>query len=165
VEEIMDDGCRDVAGEWVDLGQFARRLGIARSSVYGRIRRGTLQTRPKGNRGLEILWQPSRHHRENGNGHATPMVGSSNGADVAGDVLLARLDRAELELAAVRAQVAELRERLATAKAERDAARAVAIADVATAQTEVAAKDQIIADLREQVQWLRLPWWRRMLGN
>jgi hypothetical protein len=150
VEEIMDDGRGDVAGEWVDLGQFARRLGIARSSVYGRVRRGTLQTRPKGNRGLEIFWQPSRHHRENGSGHAAPMV-ASNGVDVAGDVLVA-------------AQVAELRERLAAAKAECLAARAVAIADVATAQAEVAAKDQIIADLREQVQWLRLPWWRRMLG-
>jgi hypothetical protein len=44
VEEIMDDGRGDVAGEWVGLGQFARRLGIARSSVYGGIRRGTLQT-------------------------------------------------------------------------------------------------------------------------
>ena len=50
----MDDGRGDVAGEWVDLGQFARRLGIARSSVYGRVRRGTLQTRPKGNRGQTI---------------------------------------------------------------------------------------------------------------
>lgn len=153
----MDDGRGDVAGEWVDLGQFARRLGIARSSVYGRVRRGTLQTRPKGNRGLEIFWQPSRHHRENGSGHAAPMV-ASNGADVAGDVLVTR------ELDAVSAQVAELRERLATAKAECLAARAVAIADVATAQAEVAAKDQIIADLREALAWHRQPWWRRMLG-
>jgi hypothetical protein len=40
----------------------------------------------------------------------------------------------------------------------------VAIADVATAQAEVVAKEQVIADLREQVAWLRLPWWRGWVG-
>jgi hypothetical protein len=50
------------------------------------------------------------------------------------------------------------------AKAQVEAARAVAIADVATVQAETATRDQIVADLREQVAWLRLRWWRRLLG-
>jgi hypothetical protein len=47
----MGDGHGDVpaqgSGEWISLGDTARRLGVTRASVYGRIKRGTLQTRPK----------------------------------------------------------------------------------------------------------------------
>jgi hypothetical protein len=164
----MDNG----QGEWVSLGEAARRLGVTRAAVYGRKERGTLQTRPNGNRGLGVLWPPpQRHHNGNGNGKddvALTIMG--DGAhDGNGDILLAdlreRLDRAEQDLEAVRAQVADLRVQLATARAEREAARAVAIADVATAQAETVARDQIIADLRERVAWLRLPWWQRWIGS
>jgi hypothetical protein len=174
----MDDGLGDVAqnvaGEWIGLGEFARRLGISRSSVYGRVRRRSVQVRARNgrNHGLEIFWQPSRHHRGNGSdvglgdglGDDALRVAGDDAENVAGNVVLARLDKAEHELAAARAQVADLRVQVAIAQADREAARAVAIADVATAQAEVTAKDQIIADLREQVQWLRLPWWRRLFG-
>jgi biotin operon repressor len=40
--------------KWISLGEVARRLGVTRAAVYGRIQRRTLQTRPKGNRGLEV---------------------------------------------------------------------------------------------------------------
>src|SRR5687767_3588553 len=43
-------------GGWVTLGEAAKRLGITRAAVYGRIERKILKIRPRGNRGLEVLW-------------------------------------------------------------------------------------------------------------
>jgi hypothetical protein len=136
--------------EWISLGEAARRLGVTRAAVYGRIERRTLTTRPKGNRGLEVLWPPpQRHHDGKGDIAVT----------VAGDVA---------------AVMAELRERLGRAEGElvellgkRDAALAQ-VADLrvelATAQGEVAAKDAVQAELRAQLAWHRRPWWRRWFG-
>ncbi len=47
--------------EWIPLGEFARRLGLARASVYGRIKRGTLEAK-RGNRGGYLVqWPPPSH--------------------------------------------------------------------------------------------------------
>jgi hypothetical protein len=84
------------------------------------------------------------------------------------DALLAelrgRLDRAEHEAMELRQQTGDLRVELAKAQAEREAARAVAIADVATAQAEVTAKDELIAELKMLLSEARRPWWRRWIG-
>ena len=163
----MENGHGD-EGEWVALGEFARRMGVTRAAVYGRASRGTLTTRPRGNRGLEVLWQPAQRH-PNGHGNGKGDDHGNGKGDVTHDVtaavLLGCLDRAENELAVASARVTELRIQLATAHSERDAARAVAIADVATAQADTAARDAVIAELREQVAWLRLPWWRRLVRS
>src|SRR3954452_15895254 len=53
------------AGEWVSVGEAARRLGVTRAAIYGRIERRTLPTRPKGNRGIEVLLPPGDRHRDN----------------------------------------------------------------------------------------------------
>jgi hypothetical protein len=59
----MGDGQGDVTPgdgeEWVSLGEAARRLGVTRAAIYGRIERRTLTTRPKGNR----VWRCCGHPR------------------------------------------------------------------------------------------------------
>ena len=55
------------------------------------------------------------------------------------------------------AEVVELRELLAKAEANAQAAR-----DLATGQ--VAAKDELIAELKAMLAEARRPWWRRWMG-
>ncbi len=55
------------------------------------------------------------------------------------------------------AEVVELRERLAKVEANAQAAR-----DLATGQ--VAAKDEVIAELKAMLAEARRPWWRRLIG-
>lgn len=46
-------------GEWVSVSEAARRIGISRASVQGRVKRGTLECR-EDNRGNPQVWvQPS----------------------------------------------------------------------------------------------------------
>jgi hypothetical protein len=81
-------------------------------------------------------------------------------------------------MAELTAEVAELREQLARAEVEREAARAVANAEIAAAKTsaaaevkaaretalaEVAAKDQVITELKAMLSEARRPWWRRWM--
>jgi hypothetical protein len=171
----MDDGQGDVASghgaEWITLGETARRLGVTRAAVYGRIERRTLTTRPKGNRGLEVLWPPPQHH-PNGKGDVTQTV-AGDSADVTRDVkgdaaallddFRERLTKAEGEAAQLRHEVMDLRVNLAKAQEQVAAARAVAIADVATAQAQVVAQEKLIAQLEELLADARRPWWRRLL--
>ena len=51
---VMDDVTPGDSAQWIGLGEAARRLGVTRAAIYGRIERKTLTTRPKGNRGLEV---------------------------------------------------------------------------------------------------------------
>src|SRR4051795_4276219 len=53
-------------GEWMSIGEAARRIGVTRAAIYGRIERHTLPTRPRGNRGVEVLLPASDRH---GDGH------------------------------------------------------------------------------------------------
>jgi hypothetical protein len=103
MSEQTGDGTR----EWITLGDFARRLGIARASVYGRIKRGTLDAKRANRGGYLVPWPPPDH---DGSGDASATValqahdGSGNGSTtVAGEV------------AALRVQVARLQERLTAA--------------------------------------------------
>ena len=54
---------------------------------------------------------------------------------------------------------------LAKVQAQVEAARAVAIADVATAQVEVEAQAKLITQLEALLAELRRPWWQRWLGT
>jgi hypothetical protein len=178
----MDDGHGDITlgdgPEWIGLGEAARRLGVTRSAIYGRIERQTLVTRPKGNRGLEVRWPPPLQRHPDGKGDGQGNIAVT----VTGDVMVTtlddlreRLERVEGENGQLRdqnalllGQVADLRVEVATAEGRVDAARAVAVSDVEAArriaEAEIAAKDMLVDELRSMLADSRRPWWRRLLG-
>jgi hypothetical protein len=107
----MDDVMVDDDGdEWIPLGAVARRMGISRAAVYGRVKRGTLEAKRKGNRGLLIRWQGDVEHD----------VTETITHDVAHDVMELREERAAERIAAALVKgelVAELRHSQGLAKA------------------------------------------------
>jgi hypothetical protein len=154
----MGDGQGDVtpgdSTEWIGLGEAARRLGVSRAAVYGWVERRTLQSRPKGNRGLEVLWPPPQRYHNGKDDVALTVMG-----DVTS--LLAELrDRLDHEVVELRRQVGELHGKLDATQGEVANLRV----QLATAQGEVATKDAVQAELRAQLAWLRRPWWRRLIG-
>lgn len=42
-------------GEWLSINAAAKRLGVTPKAIRGRIERGTIEVRPAGNRGREVL--------------------------------------------------------------------------------------------------------------
>jgi hypothetical protein len=163
--------------EWLNLTRAAHRLGWPRERLRSLARRGKVQARRGANSGeLLVLITPELVAR----------AGSAEGADrgqsarpthgLAGTAGEAeRLASFEALLADAEAQVAGLRAEIARAQAEREATRAVAVADVnaakmvaeaeiAAAKAEAAAKDQVIAELKALLAEARRPWWRRWLG-
>jgi hypothetical protein len=100
--------------EWIALGDCARRLGISRAGVYGRIKRGTIEAK-RGNRGGYIVaWPPPGH---DGQGDVTLQThDQSRDSSVTVTALQVELGelrvtlaRAEGEIAARNAVIAELR--------------------------------------------------------
>jgi hypothetical protein len=63
----------------------------------------------------------------------------------------------EAEQQLAEAQLAELRLTLAQEKSQRAAAELLA-------EVRVAALRELIEQLKEQLAWLRRPWWQRLLG-
>jgi hypothetical protein len=171
----MDDDHHNVTPgdgtEWIGLGEAARRLGVTRAAVYGRIERGTLTSRPKGNRGLEVLWSPPQHHPDrqgndnlDGNHDRQGDVTMTVMGNVMVEDLRERLERSEDEAQQLRGRVADLRVEVAKAQAQVDAARAIAIADVATARAEIDAQAKLVTQLEALLAEARRPWWRRLIG-
>jgi hypothetical protein len=120
---------------WVALGQAARELGVSRTAIYRRIERGSLRSRPRGNRGLEVLL-PKRP------GGDEPYITSDRNPDEQGydhrdepghtaPELLELRDG----LAAARVTIARLEERLLSAEAQ--------------SKAEVAAHNAVIEQVRE----------------
>jgi hypothetical protein len=103
-------------GEWVTLGEFAKRLGVTRGAIYGRIRRHTLETKPNGNRGYLIKWTPDVTPNDDGNGEG------NRESEVAHNVMELRLELARMEerLAAVEDLAAERLETIGDLKRDRD---------------------------------------------
>lgn len=113
---------------WLSLTEAAAVSGLARETVRARARRGLIPSR-KGNDGRVVVQvQPG----------AAPTPEQGMHADI--DELLA--------------EVSELREALARAMSERDAAKAVASA-------MADAKDELITELKLMLAEARRPWWRR----
>src|SRR4051794_39216796 len=122
-----DEPPRGESGEWVSVREAARRLGVTPKAVRDRIKHGSLEARPKGNLGREVLLPPRVALRENSGelpGKATREMPPGLPGEDAGEVveLLAEmaelrhaLGRAEGELAAERRRsdelIAELRAR------------------------------------------------------
>jgi hypothetical protein len=173
----------------VTLGEAARTLQVSRSAIYGRIGRGTLQMRRNGNRGTLVFLTSSMtaaehhgdHHPDSHRDHHPdshrdhhPDSHRDHHPDSHRDV-----DR-DVTVTALRAENIELREALARVTAEREAARAVALADVAAAKrvaeaeiaaqiaaslTKEAALRELVAELKALLAEARRPWWRRLLGR
>src|SRR4051812_5478488 len=108
----MVEQAGDTGREGITLGDFARRLGIAPASVYGRIKRGTLDARRANRGGYLVQWPPPDH-------------------DGSGDVALREHDRrgdgsatVAHDVVALQVQVARLEERLAAGE-RREASLAV----------------------------------------
>jgi hypothetical protein len=128
--------------QWLPLSETAKRLGKSSDAVRAMIRRGRLSTR-KGNDGRLLV------------GVATDSDEQATDSD------RPRNEPATDELLQ---EVMDLRVALARAEAERDAERRVAVADVATARAEAAAKDALIVELKALLAEARKPWWRRLIG-
>jgi hypothetical protein len=100
----------DRTGQWLGLGPAAQELGLTRSAVYRRIRAGTLSSRPRGNRGLEVFVAPDdRDHSRDDARDDRAIIGHDR-LQARVEELLERAVRAEGELAAKDALVAELRQ-------------------------------------------------------
>jgi hypothetical protein len=148
---MTNDGKSEAS--WLTLTEAAQRSGFPRETVRSRARRGLIPSR-KGNRG-ELLVQLT-----------TVMTASDHGTNAAPTTVMTTPDHGQATVIAdLTAEVTELRERLATVSAELTAARTVAAA-------EVAAKAEIIDELRRQLEHerqqlieLRRPWWRRLMGS
>src|SRR3954470_17787167 len=52
--DVPGNGAADVAGEWVSISEAARRCGVSRRAIRGRIDRGTLTARD-GNAGRVVF--------------------------------------------------------------------------------------------------------------
>src|SRR4051812_4411418 len=136
----------DCQGDWLSVGEAARRLGVTRAAIYGRIERRTLGTRPKGNRGVEVLLPAGERH-----GDVTPEsngdVSHDDHGDDKGDVtltsrvedLLERAVRAEVKVEAV----------VALAKNEVEATRRIAAAEVEAMRGELKARIAVIETMQE----------------
>jgi hypothetical protein len=115
----------DDADEWLTLGEFAKRLGITRGSVYGRIRRRTVETKPNGNRGYLIRWPPhavTPNIVGNGGDNGSSNVAHNDGGDIAPNVMELRLALARLEekLGAAERLLVERETTIADLRKERD---------------------------------------------
>ena len=113
---------------WLDLTAAASMTGLSREAVRSRARRGLLPSR-RGNDGRIVV-------------QVTP-----------GTITAPDHDRTGL-VTELTAELADLREALARAVTERDAALAVQLATIA-------AKDDLIAELKAMLADARRPWWRR----
>src|SRR3954452_17277109 len=102
----------DGAGDgWITLGDYARRLGISRAGVYGRIKRGTLNAKRANRGGYLVRWPPPE-----GDGNAAT---ARDGALQKRDGRAASSVTVTDETLALQAEVAELREGLAAERVTR----------------------------------------------
>src|SRR5919206_1908205 len=97
----MDEHTGEAGREWITLGDFARRLGIARASVYGRIKRGTLEAKRANRGGYLVPWPPlDRDGSSDRTDDVAPQADDGHGdgsATVAYDIAALQIEVARLE--------------------------------------------------------------------
>ncbi|HEX6014998.1 MAG TPA: hypothetical protein VFY87_25010 [Geminicoccaceae bacterium] len=152
---------------WLVVAEAARATGWHPERLRSLARRGMVTSR-RGNRGLEVLVEhglprPTGDQlRPRGRPTAGPTAADGGGADPA--ILRDRIEQLREAVDALRDELTDV----AKVLAEREAARAVAVADVAAAklvaEAEIAAKDVLVAELRALLAEARRPWWRRLLA-
>ena len=140
----MDEQTGEAVREWITLGDFARRLGIARASVYGRIKRGTLDAK-RANRGGYLVPWPPPDHDGSGDRAAAAALQDSDGRDD-GSATVA------YDVAALQIEVARLEERLIASERR----EGELVAALTKAETRA---DRLEAALAEA----RRPWLARVL--
>jgi hypothetical protein len=113
-----------------------RELHVSRAAVYRRIRAGTLVSRPRGNRGLEVLVERDKRDRDRDN-RGRLANGSEN---------VSRDNRRDDGLAAARHALVQLEERLRVDD-ELHATLAQERAARARTEGELAAKDALVVTL------------------
>ena len=136
----------DDAAPWMTLSDAAERTGRHIDALRSLVRRKRLPAR-KGNGGQWLVQLPAelstQHDKVND-------LGTGLGSDEV--------------ITGLMAEVTELREALARAEAEAQAARDTAGYRVAAVRAEVEAKDALIAELKAMLAEARRPWWRRWIG-
>jgi hypothetical protein len=139
------------------LAEVAGRLGKSVDAVRAMIRRGKLAT-VRGNDGRLLVSVPPSLVQANGEARRGERLGDGEAGDRSG--LGARLG----EDGETTRLLVERDEALAEADHWREQAHRAELAQ-ARAEAEVAAKDELIADLREQLAWHRRPWFWRWRGS
>ncbi len=139
---------------WLPLHDAAVKLGKSSDAVRSMIRRGRLSTR-KANDGRLLVAVPTAVD-QSGDGLATAEGGRAAAFGQADD----GQTTAELQQ-----EITEIRERLARAEEQVEAARAIAAADVAAAKAEAVALRELVDELKAQLADARRSWWRRLIGS
>jgi hypothetical protein len=127
------------AAPWISLSEAAERTGRHIDALRSLVRRKRIPAR-KENGGQWLVQLP-----------AEPLRQTDKVTDLGNDEVVAGL----------MAEMTELREALAKAEAEAQAARDIAGARFAAVRAEVDAKDQVITELKAMLAEARRPWWRR----
>lgn len=152
---------------WLSLTEAAARTGLDREAIRSRARRNLLPSR-RGNDGQMLVQVTTDLLTAHDRGAAEQVTGSSRAA--AEEIAALRSVMTDLL-----AEVTDLRAALSRAEAEREAAKTVAVAEVATARAEasaaelvkaaeIASRERLIDELRAELARLRRPWWRRVLS-
>jgi hypothetical protein len=125
------------SGEWCSVAEAARRIGVTEKAVRERIKHGSIEWRPKGNSGREVLVTPEPERDEPS--RETPGIAP--------------------EVAELRVEIARLEERLVSRDREAELLReALAASREETGRTE-ARGDRLEAELAKA----RKGWLERLL--
>jgi hypothetical protein len=188
-DQMTDTAAGEPPGAWLAIADAARSTGWNPERLRSLARRGTIASR-RGNRGLEILVEQGRPRSLDGSPvssgrsrdapHAVAST-TNESRRIAG--LEAALEKLRDEFAQAERDASALRVDLARAEERVKAVEAVARGDVEAAkrivEVEIAAKDEVLLELRAQLAReiargdavalelvaLRRPWWRRLLGR
>jgi polyhydroxyalkanoate synthesis regulator phasin len=171
----------DDADDWCSINEAARRLGITATAIRQRIKRGTLDTRPRGNYGREVrVPRPSP-----GTVSLTAPLTVTDTVPPTSDAVDRIMDTLVAEL---RGRLAELQSRVTAAEAERIMAHQEAAQERSQAAQERERLQAVLADTghrlarlteareadlrqhhrtvdelqRELSDLRRRPWWRRV---
>lgn len=136
----------------VTVPEAARLLGKSADAVRSALRRGSLEG-----------------YRDNQGEWRIPLTGLPDRQATPDDHLRQELEQARRQADDRQATVVELRERLARLEGELAGVKATAMAEVnaavRTAEEAIAAKEELVRELREALAWHRRPWWRRWFSN
>lgn len=188
VDQVTEATAGEPPSAWLVIAEAARSTGWNPERLRSLARRGTIASR-RGNRGLEVLVEQGKPRTLDGS-HAPPArsraapqtVDSTADASLTIAELNAAVEQLRNDLAQAERDAGALRVDLARAEERARAIEAVARSDVEAAkrvvEAEIAAKDEILLELRAQMARelvrgdalllelaaLRRPWWRRLLG-
>jgi predicted RNase H-like nuclease (RuvC/YqgF family) len=180
---LTDESIGKWPSRWLAIAEAARATGWNPERLRWLARRGTIVTR-RGNRGIEILIEEGRPRTSDGQPltEDRPPPRPPKSDDDADQIqrLESLVERLRSDLARAERESGDLRVDLARAEERAKAIEAVARSDVEAGkrvvEAELAAREEVLAELRTQVAReatrgdalgaelaeLRQPWWRRL---